>query len=365
MITTIQTKSLKTLLLVTCLALSLAACGDNEDKPPVSEGTELEDKAPIPEDVEKVYEEALAKMIARKMAHTGDGPAFTEEELDEFDRLEQQVKAYKAAQQKIAVQQKLRVQYQTCVENQYTKCSRLVRYSSKRNREDDRMITLGILNHLPETITYQHYFGLSGEGCESDGPVNQWTDADTVTVRYVGEGEIVSDYSRGMGSREGRCHIERQLKTPDIVFQSDKNPEELTFSYKVPPTVDDMLHVCRDRASWECENLVRGKASTFYRPSSDGKYEIPVYKVTINNKIPEGIAYQHYFSLTDECASDGPLNQWTDTNSIDVYLTRGRTVPRTSLVGGECHVGRQLKFTGTDLIISLPEKKLYFSYYTD
>ena len=333
-----------------CLALLLTACGDAEDKPPVSE---------FPEDIEKVYQEALAKMIAKQMSHTEEGPVFTEEELAEFDRLEQQYNAYKEAQKNIARQQKLRAQYQTCVENQDTACPELIGYTLRRDRDDLRMVSLGSHNRLPENITYQHYFGLTGEGCEGDGPVNQWTDADTVTVRYVGEGENVSAETQKMGSRRGQCHIERQVKTPDIVFQSDKNPEVLTFSYQVPPTVDDVLQICRDRDDWRCQGLVKGKDSDVYLPS-DGKYKTHAKEVTISNFLPEGIAYQHYFSLSGDCASDGPVGQWTDTSSIVVYFTGESGRLGNNPYKGSCEVGKQLKITGADFIFGLPDYKIYF-----
>ena len=334
-----------------CLVLSLTACGESEDTTPASEGVANENKKPIPKDIEKQYEETVAKMIAKELAHTGDGPIFTEEELAELDRLEQQFMAYKETQQKIAHQQEQRAKYQTCVENQDIACSELVRYTSESNREDRRMLTLSIHNSLPENITYQHYFGLTGEDCESDDPVNQWIDADTVTVRYVSKGEVVLTRFGGMGSRQGQCHIERRLKTPDIVFQSDKNPEELTFSYNVPPNIDDVIHVCQDRASRKCRKLfvvgVDG-AGEFVK-----MYGYPGHKVTIINTLPESIAYRHYFSLTDGCISDGPLDQWTDINSIEVYYNGEDLVHKRydDTIEGKCEVNMQMKITDTDLIL--------------
>ena len=303
MIKPIQTESLKTLLLVVCLALSLTACGENGDK------------ASIPEDIEKKYEEAAEKMFARRMAHTGDGPVFTEEELAEFDRLKQQLEAYKEAQREVARQQEQRSKYQTCVENQDTACPKMVRYTPVGNRNIGRVMTLGIHNSLPENITHQYYFGLTDEDCESDDPVNQWTDVDTVTVRYVGKGKSVADRSNRLGSRQGQCHIQRQLKTPDIVFQSDEN---INISYSVPPNIDDVIHICQDRNSRECRKFV------VLEVNGVGENKVgftdTVLEVKIINTLPEGIAYQHYFSLADidGCISDGPLNQWTDINRIEV-----------------------------------------------
>ena len=348
MINITQTRSLKTLLLVTCLALLLAACGDNGDN------------ASIPEDIETKYEEAMERMIAQRMAHTGDGPVFTEEETAEFDRLKQQVRAYRNAQIEVAYQQKQRGKYQTCVENQDTKCLGLVRFTSREDREDGRNKTISFRHGLPENITYQYYFGLQGEGCESNDPVNQWTDVAKVTVRYVGKGERTFSSLWNMGKRRGQCNIQAQLKTSDIVFKTE---EELIYSYRVPPNADDLIYICQDRASLECQEIVRGKARNFY--ISDGKNNIPVYKATIINAIPDGIAYQHYFSLTDDCDSEGPLNQWTDTNSIVVNLTRWSTHPNPTYVSGECEVSMQLKFTDADFIISLPAEKLNFGYNID
>ena len=341
MIKPIQTESLKTLLLVVCLTLSLAACGDNEEKPPV------------PENIEKVYEEMLAKIIARQMAHTGDGPVFTEEEIAEFDRLEQQYNAYKKAKQKIARQQQLRANYQTCVDNQDTACPELVRYRTKMDRVDRRVMTLRIHDSLPENITYQYYFGLAGEGCESDGPVNQWTDVDTVTVRYAGKGEIITNMYNHMGLRQGQCHIEQQLKTPDIVFQSDKNPEELTFSYNVPPNIDDVIYACQDRNSRECRKFVKIEFNGAGEMVPG--YGRTAFEVKINNTLPEDIAYQHHFSLADidGCISDGPLDQWTDTNSIVVGYNGEDMVHQSRgdpSIDGECEVRVQLKIADADLV---------------
>ena len=345
---------------VVCLVLMLSACGEAGDTPP------------DPDDIKTLYEEALAKMIAKEMTHTGEGPVFSEEEIAEFDRLEEQYNAYKEAQEKIARQRQRRDQYQACMDNQDTVCSGMVRYTRRGDRENKPVMTYGITHTLPEHVTYQYYFGLEGEGCESDGPVNQWTDVDTVTVRYAGEGDIVSGEVRalGLGVRRGQCHLERRLKTPEIIFGHNKNPQVLTFSFKVAPTIDDVMHVCRDRTSPLCQRLVDGKAGTSREPVDGryhipGDYTIPVYNVSITNDIPAGIAYQHYFTLSDDCASDGPLNQWTDADSIDVYLVRGSTISYTTLETGKCVVGRQLKFTETDLIISLPDKKLSFSFYAD
>ena len=340
MIKPIQTESLKTILLVVCLALSLTACGENGDK------------TSIPEDIGKKYEEAAEKMFARRIAHSGDGPVFTEEELAEFDRLKQQFEAYKEAQREVARQQQLRAQYQTCVENQDTACPELVRFTSEGDREVVRVLTLGIHNSLPENITYQYYFGLTDEDCESDDPVNQWTDVDTVTVRYTGKAEPARRSFGTMALRQGQCHIQRQLQTPDIVFQSD---EKVTFSYMVPPNVDDVLYVCEDRNSKSCLRFVTLEVNG--AGELDMGFGHTAFEVKIINSLPEGIAYQHYFSLADidGCISDGPIDQWTDTNSIEVRYNGEDMVHQKfnfgdDIIDGVCEVSMKLKITDTDLI---------------
>ena len=335
----LRTKSSKILLPTLYLAVLLVGCGENKDSDPVSE------------DIEKMYEEAVAKMIARQISHTGDEPAFTEEEIAEFDRLENQFRAFKEAEREVAYQQHQRNKYQTCVEKNDTACPELVRFTTERNRKDSRTKTLSIHNNLPQNITYQHYFGLIGEDCESDGPVNQWTDVGSVTVRYVGKGEVDLNSYREMGSRLGKCRIRRELKSPNIVFQPDKNPTELMFSYTVPPNIDDMKQICRDKESWDCQQFVRSGVKTIGDRLRHGGF--PGREVVIHNSFPEGIAYKHYFSLTDGCISDGPINQWTDTNSIEVYYKGDDMLPRNNNSGSiyvECDVNIRLKITDTDII---------------
>ena len=145
----------------------LSACGESGDTPPVSqsgeiaeapsvsEGSNTEDKPPVLEDIEKRYEETLAKMMARELLHTGDGPVHSEEELAELDRLQNEYDAYVKAQKKIVQQQTLRGQYRTCVDNQDTVCPDLVRYTKKGDRKDKMVMRYGITHKLPE-----HYPGI-------------------------------------------------------------------------------------------------------------------------------------------------------------------------------------------------------------
>ena len=139
------------------------------------------------------------------------------------------------------------------------------------------------------------------------------------------------------------------LQDPGDQFRSDRDIE---FLYRVLPDIDDVMFICRDRESRQCRKFVTLEVNGVGESVSG--YGFTAFEVKITNSLPAGIAYQHYFSLADidGCIGDGPFNQWTDTNSIEVRYNGEDMVRQTwgdSSIDGECEVSMQFKTTDNGL----------------
>ena len=105
-------------------------------------------------------------------------------------------------------------------------------------REHPRIITVTIIPLLPDGITHQQFFDV-GEGCESDDPTNQWTTAETVTIRYTGP------WQHNYAPTWGKCEIALRMKTADAEitpWTSFKEPYQLMFKV-APPLIGQPLPV--------------------------------------------------------------------------------------------------------------------------
>ena len=216
-----------TTLTYTVLILTLAGCG-----PGLDDGSGFERGPREPSEIEIRYREMQAERQERLRTHTGEGPVFTDEELAEFKRMEQryheQLEAEKKQRQEEVQQSRLRARYELCEEGNRANCRGIFGAKVEKQDENDKRKTIQTTTYLPNHIIAEYYFGLQGEGCTSEDPVNTWTDVDTVTIQYTGDGDAppAHDYSIGRwGVRLAECEVNIVLRTPEILLEIPKDVE--------------------------------------------------------------------------------------------------------------------------------------------
>ena len=321
MTSSIPIRSLMTTLTYTVLILTLAGCGPGFD-----DGSGADRSPREPSEIEIRYREMQAERQERLRTHTGEGPVFTDEELAEFKRMEQryheQLEAEKKQRQEEAKQSRLRTRYAACEAGDRAYCRGVFKAKVEKQDGDDKRKTIQTTANLPNTIIAEYYFGLQGAGCTSEDPVNTWTDVDTVTIQYTGDGDVVPERhirsGEMWGVRRAECEVNIVLRTPDILLEI---PEDVEFKFEVEPSVEDVRVACSQEEPYKCGKWLELKAG-FYPPptvSQDARWI-----VRIENILPSNLSYESYFDVTGTgCYTDNKIKEWTGDNIVQIMSFKG------------------------------------------
>ena len=355
MTSSIQTRSLMTTLTYTVLILMLAGCGPGLD------GGSGADRSPRePSEIEIRYREMQAERQERLRTHTGGGPVFTDEELAEFKRMEQryheQLEAEKKQRQEEEKQSWLRTSYAACEAGDRAYCRAVFEAKVEKQDGDDKRKTIQTTTKLPNNIIAEYYFGLQGAGCTSEDPVNTWTDVDTVTIQYTGDGDAppAHDYSLGRwGVRLAECEVNIVLRTPEILLEI---PKDVEFKFKVEPSVEDVRAACSLEEPYKCGTRL-GFRTEFNRPtaSQDARWI-----VRIHNALPRNLSYEYYFDVAGKgCYTDYKIKEWASDNIVQIggwtpgivikhsgnWVNPGKT---EDYVKAECEISVQARVAGEE-----------------
>ena len=303
--------------------------------------------------------EMQAERQERLRTHTGEGPVFTDEELAEFKRMEQryheQLEAEKKQRQEEEKQSWLRERYESCEEGDRANC-RYILEAKVKHRSDKRK-TIKTTTKLPSNIIAEYYFGLQGEGCTSEGPVNTWSDVNTVTIQYTGDGDAppAHDYGFGRwGLRLAECEVNIVLRTPDILVEI---PKDVEFTFKVEPSVEDVRAACSLEEPYKCGTRL-GFHTDFNRPtaySQDAQWIVQVW-----NNLPRNLSYEYYFDVAGTgCYTDYKIKEWASDNIVQigtwtpgiVIKHRGNWVnpdKTEDYVKAECEISVQARVAGEE-----------------
>ena len=342
----IPIRSLMTTLTYTVLILTLAGCGPGFD-----DGS---DRAPRePSEIEIRYFEMRAEREERLRTHTGEGPVFTDEEQAEFKRMEQdyyaQLEIEKVERYIEKKQKRLKETYEFCEKGHQGNCRDIFKADVEDVDEDERRKTIQTRAYLPNTIIAEYYFGLQGEGCASDDPVNTWTDVEAVTIQYTGDGDVppFGDYRFGRwGVRLAECDASVAFRTPDIFLELHK---DVDFEFKVTPGFKDVQSACSQEEPYRCGGMLALKADFYGR-----------WVVEISNGLPHNLSYESYFDVAGTgCYTDDKIQEWTGDNIVSTVVSvfnhgiaikhKGNLVdPRKTedYVVAECEVSAQVRVVG-------------------
>ena len=343
----IPIRSLMTTLPYTVLILTLAGCG-----PGFEDGS---DRAPRePSEIEIRYFEMRAERQERLRTHTGEGPVFTDEELAEFKRMEQDYYAqleYERIQRQIDKEQSRRREwYAFCEKGHQGNCRDIFKADVEDVDEDERRKTIQTTAYLPNTVVAEYYFGLQGEGCTSDDPVNTWTDVDTVTIQYTGDGDVprFGDYRLGRwGKRLAECEVNIVLRTPDILVEI---PKDVKFEVEVTPGYKEVARACSQEEPYRCGKWLRF-GSMFDHDNLHDAHD-KIWIVTIVNELPRNLNYEYYFDLAGTgCYTKAKTKEWVNatvqTGMIvkhrDSWVRRKDAADYTE---AECEVSAQVRVVG-------------------
>ena len=347
MTSSILVRSLMTTLTYTVLILTLAGCGPGFD-----DGSGSERGSREPSEIEIRYSEMRAERQERLRTHTGEGPVFTDEEKAEFKRVEQlvfeQIRAEKEQRKEEEKQSRLRETYDACDEGYWGNCREIFRVKVEEVDGDAKRRTVRTTAKLPNNIIAEYYFGLLGEGCTSEDPVNTWTDVDAVTIRYTGDGDVPPEHHRHFGKwgvRLAECEVNTVLRTADILLEI---PLDVPFMFEVEPSFEDVRVACSQEEPYRCGGKLRLKTD-FYGQ----------WRVQVANSLPRNLPFEYYFDLAGTgCYTDAKLQEWTADNLLQImgYLStaiviqhRGKLVnPRKTedYVVAECELSVQARVAG-------------------
>lgn len=351
MTSSIPIRSLMTTLTYTVLILMLAGCGPGFD-----DGSGSERGPREPSEIEIRYMAMQAERQERLRTHTGGGPVFTDEELAEFKRMEQryheQLETEKKQRQEEEKQSWLRARYESCEEGDRANCRHIL--EAKVKYQSDKRKTIQTTTKLPSNIIAEYYFGLQGAGCTSEDLVNTWTDVDTVTIQYTGDGDAppAHDYSLGRwGARLAECKVNIVLRTPDILVEI---PKDVEFKFKVEPSVEDVRAACSLEEPYKCGKRL-GFRTEFNRPtaSQDARWI-----VRIDNNLPRNLSYEYYFDVAGTgCYTDYKIREWASDNIVQIgayypgivikhggnWVNPGKT---EDYVKAECEISAQARVAG-------------------
>ena len=350
----IPIRSLMTTLAYTVLILTLAGCGPGFD-----DGSGA-DRAPS--EIEIRYFEMQAEREERLRTHTGEGPVFTDEELAEFKRMEQRYYAqleYERIQRQIDKEQsRLREWYEFCEKGHQGNCRDIFKADVEDVDEDERRKTIQTTAYLPNTVIAEYYFGLQGEGCTSNDPVNTWTDVDTVTIQYTGDGHVVPRGDRYFGHyvyRQADCEVNMVLRTPDILVEI---PKDVRFKLKVVPNFRDVQAVCSEEEPYRCGSWLE-LSTSFYSPLYE--YHDASWTIGIINHLPDTLDYDYYYDLAGAgCYTDQLIKEWyraarrtgfIDFNAGLLIKHRGTWVnpaKTEDYVVAECEVSARVRVAGKE-----------------
>ena len=343
----IPIRSLMTTLPYTVLILTLAGCGPGFD-----DGSGSERGSREPSEIEIRYSEMRAERQERLRTHTGEGPVFTDEEKAEFKRVEQlvfeQLRAEEEQREEEEKQSRLRETYDACDKGYWGNCREIFRVNVEEVDGDDKRRTVRTTAKLPNNIIAEYYFGLLGEGCASEEPVNTWTDVDAVTIQYTGDGDVApidNWHVRDFGTRRAECEVNTVLRTADILLEI---PLDVPFKFEVEPSFEDVRVACSQEEPYRCGGKLRLKTD-FYGQ----------WRVQVANSLPRNLPFEYYFDLAGTgCYTDAKLQEWTADNLLQImgYLStaiviqhRGKLVdPRKTedYMVAECELSVQARVAG-------------------
>ena len=347
MTSAISVRSLMTTLTYAVLILALAGCGPGFD-----DGSGNDRASRKPSEIEIRYSEMRAERQERLRTHTGEGPVFTDEEQAEFKRMEQdyyaQLEIEKVERYIEKKQKRLKETYEFCEKGHQGNCRDIFKADVEDVDEDERRKTIQTRAYLPNTIIAEYYFGLQGEGCASDDPVNTWTDVEAVTIRYTGDGDVPPEHHRHFGKwgvRLAECEVNTVLRTADILLEI---PLDVPFMFEVEPGFEDVRVACSQEEPYRCGGKLRLKTD-FYGQ----------WRVQVANSLPRNLPFEYYFDLAGTgCYTDAKMQEWTADNLLQImgYLStaiviqhRGKLVnPRKTedYIVAECELSVQARVAG-------------------